>query len=1239
MGLDSGSTSKKGLAFALSTFALAAAITGCGAALTGGRSTPVSISLSVTPASASVGISQSQQFSVSVQNDAQSKGVNWFLMQSGVACTAECGTLSSAGTYQVTYSAPAKVPNPPTVTLIATSVADTARSASATVTVSTAPPVPISVSIFPTSLSLEVSQTQAFTATVQNDNQNRGVIWNLTQSGNVCSPACGTLSEPNPVNYTAPSTVPNPATVILTATSVSDSTKSASAPITIIAQSPPIAVSVSPRSASLQTSESMQFIATVQNDIQNSGVTWTLLQSNKTCSPACGSLPASTSESALYVAPATAPNPAVVTLTATSVADNTKTAAAMIFIGNVSSSGGLPNVGDITSYGARAVTSLLSTPASCVSGSNILNVGSAADFAPGDGISVYNCGPTIAVVTPTAPSASSGASATATMLDTPIVPYMGAGQTFKYRLVTRDNKGGLTLPSPISTMTNGNSLGQQKIAVTTATTLGQQMTINLASNGPPNGTKVHLRGTSNSTFDVFGQISSGGGTSSIVLANLPFASQVTVTGGNLYYFNANQLTWTNQSGAVEQIICASRPADLGAYHVIGIAPPNFAIFNDWGATITTPPNPLPPYLNDGVCTATGPTNDYLSDVTITGINGNLVTMSANAGQTTPNGTMNIDVAPALLAAQSTLRAANGGSNTALYIPCVTMSNAVGAFFLTSSIDLSLVSLFNGIEHCGTIIAYETITMEGVWTGTTSDAGLGNSIGPAMVAAGAYPVFYGPNGLNVNNVAFTGNSNCLFIQDGYPNNGGGNTSDMNDLGFACGGYAPITILELNGFQHFFKNLFPNVGPGNAPSFMDTTWAASFYVEGAGNISISNQNQGFGGEFFDYNPTGIAATLQFDSFYVQGSIMPSISTYCTASSEYITSVAQVNDTSPMPYIELDPGPSGGLYYVWLENPYGNVPDPISGVSPVAFYPVAVPLPGYTFPSDYLPDATGNAKFELNSVQVSDNFNRANAPIGQNWTVYQGGFNVVDDVAVGTGGVNNQALYTGSNGQPLPITAGGLTSYGQGQWASTLITNASSVAGVIVSGGNGNGSGGGGINVPGALIGGYGCFEYEATLVIYWLPTAGPYAATAKPAETAGDIVFCSVVPSPSGNIVTAVAYSAGGTVTTLTYTDVLQTKVWGLPGIWTQGMTASVDNFTAGTIPAVASSLNENYWMEPQHFVSFIQLGSITFAALPPPGGTVHDGTLIYCKDCVYANPCAGSGAGAIAKLLNGTWVCN
>lgn len=50
---------------------------------------------------------------------------------------------------------------------------------------------------------------------------------------------------------------------------------------------------------------------------------------------------------------------------------------------------------------------------------------------------------------------------------------------------------------------------------------------------------------------------------------------------------------------------------------------------------------------------------------------------------------------------------------------------------------------------------------------------------------------------------------------------------------------------------------------------------------------------------------------------------------------------------------------------------------------------------------------------------------------------------------------------------------------------------------------------------------------------------------------------------------------------------------------------------------------------------LQVNATAFASLGAPG----NGTFEYCNDCTIANPCAGGGTGALAKRLNGVWVCN
>jgi hypothetical protein len=83
--------------------------------------------------------------------------------------------------------------------------------------------LPVTVSLTPTAVSLVASQTQQFSAVVGNSS-NTAVTWSLT-------PSTGTISTSG--LYTAPSGISSQQTVTVTATSVADTTKSASSAITL----------------------------------------------------------------------------------------------------------------------------------------------------------------------------------------------------------------------------------------------------------------------------------------------------------------------------------------------------------------------------------------------------------------------------------------------------------------------------------------------------------------------------------------------------------------------------------------------------------------------------------------------------------------------------------------------------------------------------------------------------------------------------------------------------------------------------------------------------------------------------------------------------------------------------------------------------------------------------------------------------------------------------------------------
>ncbi len=246
------------------------------------------VTVSVSPVATVAYASQTRQFTATVGNTTNTS-VTWTLSPS-------VGTVSTAGL----YTAPSSVTAQQSVAVIATSVADPTKSAAATVTLMP----PVTVSVTPATATLFVTQTQQFTATVTNA-IDTSVTWTRT-------PSVGTISASG--LYTAPSTLSVQQTVTVTATSVADPTKSASATVTLW----PVVITLSPTASIQYRSQARQFTATVAN-APTAAVTWTR-------SPAVGTI----SSSGLYTSPSSVTGVQTVTVTATSVADSTKSASATV---------------------------------------------------------------------------------------------------------------------------------------------------------------------------------------------------------------------------------------------------------------------------------------------------------------------------------------------------------------------------------------------------------------------------------------------------------------------------------------------------------------------------------------------------------------------------------------------------------------------------------------------------------------------------------------------------------------------------------------------------------------------------------------------------------------------------------------------------------------------------------------------------------------------------------------------
>ena len=233
--------------------ALGVGVLGCG----GGATSTISVTISPTTASV---ITNTTQTFTSFVTGTTDQAVTWTVTcPTGVTAPA-CGTIDTNGVYTAPKTVPTVTTNgstviTPTATIKGAAHADSTKTASATVTIISG----ISISINPTTATVGTLETFTFAAAVSNpgcnqsaDSQCLAVTWSVpTATGNTN----GTITDNGIANgidsaiYTAPTPAPNPSAVTITATSVKDTSVTATTSVTIVTAAPPTVTSVSPNVA------------------------------------------------------------------------------------------------------------------------------------------------------------------------------------------------------------------------------------------------------------------------------------------------------------------------------------------------------------------------------------------------------------------------------------------------------------------------------------------------------------------------------------------------------------------------------------------------------------------------------------------------------------------------------------------------------------------------------------------------------------------------------------------------------------------------------------------------------------------------------------------------------------------------------------------------------------------------------------------------------------------------------
>ena len=314
----------------VSSFAaiLALTVTGCGSGSAGTAPPPPppAIAVTISPTATSVLLGNSETFSATVTN-ATNPSVTWSV--NGVpGGSTSLGTITSAGL----YTAPSDLPSAVGVQITATSVADPTKSATVQLTITS----DVAVALAPGNASVELGAAQPFHATISSaGHPDASVRWTLT--GPTCPTACGAIDLAG--NYTAPPVLPSPTTASITAQSVADSSKQATAAITITSN---FTLQIAAPQG-VPAGSSATIIATltpVPGSNPSTILSWTL--SGPGCSgTACGTLTVVTTQgaggtvtqdTATYTAPGSAPNPDAITVSVTPQADPSKRAQATLAV-------------------------------------------------------------------------------------------------------------------------------------------------------------------------------------------------------------------------------------------------------------------------------------------------------------------------------------------------------------------------------------------------------------------------------------------------------------------------------------------------------------------------------------------------------------------------------------------------------------------------------------------------------------------------------------------------------------------------------------------------------------------------------------------------------------------------------------------------------------------------------------------------------------------------------------------
>jgi hypothetical protein len=567
---------------------------------------------------------------------------------------------------------------------------------------------------------------------------------------------------------------------------------------------------------------------------------------------------------------------------------------------------------DVTRYGVRSTATNIAPmvpgiTATINASSFSATISSVSSFQNGDGVMIIGAGAPQSMTAPTptvTPSIAAGPTGTGIVVTGPT-----ASSTYDYKIVTADKGRGMTVPSAATTITTGQaSLGSQSVAITSCTRSGTTNTCTTAAQTLAAGAMVYIQKTSDGSF--------GGW---YILATVPDSTHFTYTsgfdttsgastastGGNVFWFNENYITWSNVAGAQNYIICSDRGG--GGFVPIGISQPDNTAnsftdlalsFDDLGSPMMD--NFAVPFWATNACTASSPQNDSLVATIASGGGSTTLTLTNSASTSVSGATILFDNAPHILAAANAAQ----GSTAPVYFP-------PGNYVVNSYLSLPTFVSFCG----GGLFLNDTIQMGSgdTWNGNGCNY-RANSQAPQFAFEGfppitsgrAYPALFLALGeITLRNLQFAGlaNSATYLVND---------TTSIPSGIFENLNFGQANSTDYMGLFVLFRG---QVNPGGVPD--DTTFrnidlvggpnqvngataTPLFYCDACAqtifdNIFLNRRSIAFKGSF-----TG--EQIRVDNIYEQGGLAPVIMNVVNGSNNsstafYVTNF--VEDTMAHPF----------------------------------------------------------------------------------------------------------------------------------------------------------------------------------------------------------------------------------------------------------------------------------------------------------------------------------------------------